>query len=83
MRIPSLLGTPMDCAPYEGVDFLGLDVIQPVHRVLDLPLVRSSIHDEDLQCHADSLSHLQETICYIGSNRDVLELIGELKIEAV
>ena len=36
-------------APYQCVDLLGLDVVQAVHRVLDLPLARPRVHYEDLQ----------------------------------
>jgi hypothetical protein len=34
--------------PDEGVDLLGLNVVQPVNRVLYLPLVRPGVNDEDL-----------------------------------
>lgn len=38
-----------ETAPDERVDLLGLDVIQPLHSVLDLPLVRSGVNNENLQ----------------------------------
>ena len=35
-------------SPDEGVDLLGLDVVQPLDGVLDLPLVGAGIDNEDL-----------------------------------
>lgn len=43
--------------PDEGVDVLALDVVQRLYRVLDLPLVRLHVHDENKRVVVFNLFH--------------------------